>query len=180
MSPVQPLSEQQRAAVVRATLACLARAEAIFQRAFPAIPVRFDLRGRAAGMYRVKRGARLIRYNPHIFAKFFSDGLAETVPHEVAHYVTDVLHDLRKVRPHGPEWRAVAQLLGASPRASGRYDLSGIPLRRQTLFEYRCACTVSHQLGARRHGRAQRGETGYVCRRCGVLLEFTGGRARSG
>lgn len=179
MTEPQPLSDAQRATVVRATLACLARAEAIFQRAFPAIPVRFDLRGRAAGMYRVRRGARQIRYNPHIFAKFFADGLAETVPHEVAHYVTDVLHGLHRVRPHGPEWRAVAQALGATPRASGRYDLSGIPLRRQTWFDYRCACTA-HRLGARRHGRAQRGETGYVCRRCGTLLEFTGNRVANG
>lgn len=179
MSDPQLLSDTQRATVVRATLACLARAEAIFQRAFPAIPVRFDLRGRAAGMYRVRRGARQIRYNPHIFARFFADGLAETVPHEVAHYVTDVLHGLHRVRPHGPEWRAVAQALGATPRASGRYDLSGIPLRRRTLFDYRCAC-MSHQLGAHRHGRAQRGETGYVCRRCGAPLTFTGRATRDG
>lgn len=174
MSVVQPLSEIQRVAVVRATLACLARAEAVFHRAFPAVPVRFDLRGRAAGMYRVQRGARQIRYNPHIFAKFFTDSLTETVPHEVAHYVTDVLHGLRNVRPHGPEWRAVARALGASPRATGRYDLSGIPLRKQTLFDYRCACD-RHRLGARRHGRVQRGEAGYVCRRCGTLLTFAGG-----
>lgn len=176
MSIVQPLSESQRAAVVRATLACLARAEAVFQRAFPAVPVRFDLRGRAAGMYRVQRGARQIRYNPHIFAKYFTDSLAETVPHEVAHYVTDVLHGLRNVRPHGPEWRAVAQALGATPRATGHYDLSGIPLRRQTVFDYRCAC-ARHRLGARRHGRVQRGEAGYVCRRCGTPLIFAGSAA---
>lgn len=173
MTLVYLLSDIQRAAVVRATLACLARAEEIFQRAFPAIPVRFDLRGRAAGMYRVQRGTRQIRYNPHIFAKYFADSLAETVPHEVAHYVTDVLHGLRKVRPHGPEWRAIARALGATPRATGRYDLTGIPLRRQTLFDYRCAC-AQHRLGARRHGRVQGGEADYVCRRCGAALVYTG------
>lgn len=173
MSVVPTLSEPQRAAAVRATLACLARAESIFQRAFPALPVRFDLRGRAAGMYRVQRGARQIRYNPHIFAKYFSESLAETVPHEVAHYVTDVLHGLRNVRPHGPEWRSIARALGATARATGNYDLTGIPLRRQREFDYRCACT-RHALGARRHSRAQRGEATYVCRRCGSPLEFTG------
>ncbi|MBI5039921.1 MAG: hypothetical protein HZB57_01520, partial [Gammaproteobacteria bacterium] len=67
---VQPISEDQRGLVVQATAACLAHAEEIFQRSFPAIPLRFDLRGRAAGMYRVCRGTRLIRYNPHIFAKY--------------------------------------------------------------------------------------------------------------
>ncbi len=55
------------------------------------VPVRFELQGRAAGMYRVHKGERVIRYNPYIFSKYFDDSLANTVPHEVAHYITDVL-----------------------------------------------------------------------------------------
>lgn len=176
MTTVSPLSEAQRAAVVRATLACLAQAECIFGRHFPAVPVQFDLRGRAAGMYRVRRGARSIRYNPHIFAKYFPDNLAETVPHEVAHYVTDVLHGPARRRPHGPEWRAVARALGATPRATANYDLTGIPLRKRALFDYRCACT-QHRLGARRHRNVAGGTAMYVCRRCGVALRFAGGGA---
>lgn len=125
-------------------------------------------------MYRVCRGTRLIRYNPHIFAKYFAESLAQTVPHEVAHYVTDLIHGLRGVRPHGPEWRGIAQALGASPRATGNYDLGGIPLRRQSLYDYRCAC-AQHRLGVRRHNRIQRGEGGYLCRRCRVALVFCGG-----
>ena len=173
MTTVKPLSEPQRAAVIRATLACLARAEGLYRRSFPAIPVHFDLRGRAAGMYRVQRGARTIRYNPHIFAKFFSESLVETVPHEVAHYVTDVLHGLVNVRPHGREWREVARALGATPRATGRYDLTGIPLRRESVFDYRCTC-MEHRLGVRRHRRIQNGTAVYLCRRCGALLRFAG------
>jgi SprT protein len=170
---IQPITEAQRGLVIKATADCLTRAEAVYQRAFPAIPIRFDLRGRAAGMYRLYRGSRLIRYNPHIFAKYFDDGLAQTVPHEVAHYVTDLLYGLRKVRPHGPEWRHVAMALGASPRATGHYDLSGIPLRQSSLYDYRCACT-QHRLGVRRHTRVQRGEGGYLCRRCRTALVFSG------
>ena len=174
MSDLPPLSTQQRATVVRTTLACLGRAEKIFGHAFLAIPVRFDLRGKVAGMYRVQAGLRQIRYNPYIFAKYFADGLAQTVPHEVAHYVTDVLYGLRKVRPHGAEWRSIALALGAGPRATGVYDLTGIPLRRQMLYDYRCACS-QHRLGVRRHNRVQRGEGGYLCRRCRTTLVFCGG-----
>lgn len=170
---VQPISDGQRQRVVQATAECLAHAETIYQRPFPAIPIRFDLRGRAAGMYRVCRGSRLIRYNPHIFAKYFAESLAQTVPHEVAHYVTDLLYGLRRVRPHGLEWRGIAQALGASPRATGGYDLSGIPLRRQTLYDYRCAC-ARHRLGVRRHNRIQRGEGGYLCRHCRTALVYCG------
>lgn len=164
-----PLTEQQCQLVLEATCDCLARAGTIFQRAFPQIPVRFDLRGRAAGMYRVQRGVRLIRYNPHIFAKYFDDGLAQTVPHEVAHYVTDLLYGLRRVRPHGPEWRAIAQALGASPRATSTYDLTGIPVRRQSTYAYRCAC-MQHRLSAQRHNRVRRGQGQYLCRRCEAPL----------
>ena len=177
MSLANPLSDMQRAAVVRATLACLAQAERLFKQAFPAIPVRFDLHGRAAGMYRVRRGGRCIRYNAHILAKHFSEGLAETVPHEVAHYVADVLHGLSNIRPHGPEWRRIALALGATPRASGRYDLTGIPLRRQTVFDYACACSA-HRLGVRRHRNVQTGQAVYVCRACRSVLVFSGKPAR--
>lgn len=164
-----PLTEQQCQRILQATRDCLTHARALFLRKFPEIPVSFDLRGRAAGMYRVRHGARLIRYNPHIFARYFEDGLTQTVPHEVAHYVTDVLYGLRRVRPHGPEWRAVAAALDATPRATANYDLTGIPVRRQTTYAYRCAC-AQHRLGARRHNRVCRGEGRYVCRRCRTPL----------
>lgn len=173
---IAPIAQTQRQLVVQATAACLARAEAIFQRRFPAIPIHFDLRGRAAGMYRVYRGTRLIRYNAHIFAKYFADGLAQTVPHEVAHYVTDLIYGLRRVRPHGPEWRRVVVALGGVARATADYDLSGIPRRQQTVYDYRCACT-QHQIGARRHARVQRGEGVYLCRYCRAALVFCGGDA---
>jgi len=170
---VQPISDTQRHRVIQATADCLVHAEVTYQRPFPIIPIRFDLHGRAAGMYRIYRGTRLIRYNPHIFAKYFTEGLTQTVPHEVAHYVTDLLYGLRRVRPHGPEWRSIALALGARPHATSDYDLSGIPLRRQALYDYRCACT-QHRLGVRRHKHVQGGKGGYLCRRCRSPLVFCG------
>ncbi|MBU1191742.1 MAG: SprT-like domain-containing protein [Gammaproteobacteria bacterium] len=169
--PIQPLTDAQRHLVVRATHACVLHAEQLYQRAFGMISVRFDLSGRTAGMYRVRRGARMIRYNPYIFAKYFDDGLAQTVPHEVAHYITDIVHGLRKVRPHGPEWRAIAQALGADPKATFSADLSGVPQRRQRLFLYRCNCS-EHQLTSRRHNKIHRGEGVYLCRHCRAPLVY--------
>ncbi|MFN2308872.1 MAG: SprT-like domain-containing protein [Gammaproteobacteria bacterium] len=168
---ISPLNASQRQRVVAATHDCLVQAGGLFGRVFPPIPVQFDLRGRAAGMYRVRQGSRLIRYNPHIFAKYFDEGLAQTVPHEVAHYVTDLLHGLRRVRPHGPEWRAVAQALGARPRATAHYDLTDIPVRRQATYTYRCAC-MRHGLSAQRHNRVRRGQAQYLCRRCQSPLVY--------
>ena len=168
-----PIDKTQQDQVVAATHTCIQYAEQFLERELPFLPVAFDLKGRAAGMYRVRNEQRQIRYNPYIFGKYFEDNLANTVPHEVAHYVTDMLYGLRNVRPHGTEWQAVMHKLGAEPSVTCRYDLAGIPLRRQRRFSYRCDCS-SHAISTVRHNRVQRGLGNYVCRRCCKPLVFTG------
>ena len=166
---IQPLDEQGQEQVRRATEACLRQLEQRFRFTPEPIAVTFDLTGRAAGMYRVRRGERVIRYNPYVFAKYFDSNLAVTVPHEVAHYMTDCLYGLGNIRPHGEEWKAVMLSLGADPRVTACYDLSGVPVRRQRRFSYRCGCRT-HQLSACRHNKIQRGQSSYLCRRCGSAI----------
>lgn len=166
---IEPIGTGQRQQVCDATRDCLRRAEALFQLKHRPIDISFDLTGRAAGMYRVQRRQRLIRYNPYIFARYFEHGLQTTVPHEVAHYVTDRIHGLGRIRPHGVEWQTVMRALGAEPRVSARFDLQGIPQRQQRRFEYRCECTV-HQLTTCRHNKIISGKARYHCRLCGSLL----------
>lgn len=173
MTRVQPIGEQQRRQVCATTGECLRRVAGICRIEIPAIDIRFDLNGRAAGMYRVRQGRRCIRYNPYIFARYFDEGLAETVPHEVAHYATDVLYGLGNIRPHGAEWQGLMRALGVIPRATACYDLTGIPVRRQRRFSYRCSCTT-HHLSTRRHNRIHRDSAAYVCRRCKAPLVFAG------
>jgi SprT protein len=175
---VATLSREQQQRVVEVTCATIAQAAGLFDRRFAEIPVSFALRGRAAGMYVVRGGQRAIRYNPYIFARYFSDNLVNTVPHEVAHYVTDVLYGLRRVRPHGPEWRAVMRAFGAEPVATCRYDLDGIPVRRQRRYRYRCGC-MTHSVSAVRHRRIQDGSARYHCRHCRTPLSYTGRAAES-
>jgi len=170
---VAPITELQQEQVVTATRHCIERAGKLLQQKFTLPPVTFDLRGRAAGMYRVRQARRQIRYNPYIFGKYFTDNLANTVPHEVAHYLTDVLYGLHNVRPHGREWQAVMRVLDAEPSVTCHYDLTGVPLRRQRRFSYRCACS-SHAVSAVRHNRVQRGSGSYVCRQCRTPLVFAG------
>lgn len=172
MDAVAAIDEARRAAVVEATRAWIARAGVLYGRRFEPIPVLFDLKGRAAGMYRVQRGERVIRYNPYLFAKYPQDNLTVTVPHEVAHYITDRLYGLRRVRPHGREWRAVMQDFGVDPAAATDYDLAGIPTRSQRRHAYRCACLV-HQFSTRRHNLVAQGAR-YRCRHCGDELVYSG------
>jgi len=175
MVTVEPIDGRQRRRVVAATTDCLARAGEVLGRRFAAIPVVFDLTGRAAGMYRVSRGERVIRYNPYIFAKAFADNLANTVPHEVAHYVVDLVYGRDHARPHGPEWSEIMTALGADPGRTHAYDLTGVPRRTQRRHPYRCACTT-HHLTTRRHYRVLRGTMTYRCRRCGEALTALGAR----
>lgn len=173
--PVQitPLNAAQQQQVTAATRDCIRQLGELLDHRLEPVPVSFALRGRAAGMYRVQRGERQIRYNPYIFAKYLADNLANTVPHEVAHYATDVLYGLHNIRPHGAEWRAVMQLLGAAPVVTCRYDLSGIPLRRQRRFRYRCACST-HAITSARHNRVVSGRVRYFCKHCRTALAFAG------
>ena len=173
---LDPISVVQQQLVIAATRELLMRARDILQHNFADIPVQFNLKGRAAGMYWHKQGVRVIRFNPWLFAKYFDDNLHSTVPHEVAHYLCDCLYGLRMIRPHGREWRALMQLLGAAPQTRHAYDLQGVPQRRQQRFTYRCACR-SYALGPQRHRRIVSGLGYYQCRHCAAKLTYAGTKA---
>lgn len=162
---IEPINFQCQQQVRIATGDVIRRARRIYSHDLPMIPVQFDLKGRAAGMYRVHGKNRVIRYNPYLFAKYFDDNINTTVPHEVAHYVVDVLYGAHRVRPHGTEWQQVMLALGVEPSVTGNYDLSGVPVRRQHRHSYQCACSV-HQISTARHNKIQHGKARYYCRNC--------------
>ncbi|MBA6412604.1 SprT-like domain-containing protein [Parahaliea sp. F7430] len=171
MQEVEPIGAQQREQVIAATAEYIALAEQHWQRPFETIPVSFDLSGRSAGMFRVAGQRRWIRYNPWIFSKFFEENLANTVPHEVAHYIVDVLYTRHRIRPHGPQWREVMRVFGAEPEVTFSLDLSGVPQRRQQRHHYHCGCQ-DHALSTTRHHRVLKGLGRYHCRRCRGLLVY--------
>lgn len=166
---IDPIDHRREQQVRLKTGEFIRQASRMYQHQFPMIPVLFDLSGRAAGMYKVHNKKRIIRYNPYLFAKYFDDNFTTTVPHEVAHYVVDMLYGCSRVKPHGVEWQQVMLSLGAEPRATGSYDLSGIPIRRQQRHIYQCACTL-HRISTVRHNKILRGQANYYCRNCNSAL----------
>lgn len=168
---IQPINETQEQQVCEATFQLLNQTRELYKVNFTNIPVKFDLKGRAAGMYLVKNKQRYIRYNPYLFAKYFDDNLETTVPHEVAHYVTDMLYGLRRIKPHGNEWQSVMRDLGVNPSVTAKYDLTGIPVRQQKRFTYQCNCT-SHLLSTVRHNKINLGKAQYHCRYCGTIIRL--------
>ncbi len=162
---IDPITPGQQQQVIERTSDLLQQCQNHFGRAFKPIDLRFDLRGRSSGMYVLKHKQRYLRFNPFIFAKYFDDNLATTVPHEVAHYVSDILFGIKNIRPHGKEWQAIMHTLGVEPKVTGNYNLSGIPLKQQRRFAYACGC-MTHQLTTTRHNKIITGKARYYCRKC--------------
>ncbi len=169
MTIIDPIGAHLQGQVVAATATYIDKARSLFDADFNIIPVQFDLKGKAAGMYRVQNSESVIRYNPYLFAKYFDDSLAVTVPHEVAHYITDRLYGLRKIRPHGKEWKTVMGKFGVDASRTCHYDMEGIPTRVFKRFPYGCGCT-QHTLTARLHNQITQGKKHYFCRQCGSVL----------
>ncbi|MFO8005866.1 SprT-like domain-containing protein [Thioalkalivibrio sp.] len=134
----------------------------------PIPEIRLDLRGRAAGQWRVKDGVETLRFNPEAFIRDWHAHFPATVAHEVAHSIVYRRFGLKAVPPHGSEWRKVMAELGFPPLVTHRTPLSG---RRSRVYIYKCECR-SHRLGPRRHHLIRQRGYQYACRDCGGRLEF--------
>ncbi len=164
MPHVTPIQTDQQEQIIAATEAYIDQASINLNHSFESVPVLFDLKGRAAGMYKVNKSRRMIRYNPYLFAKYFTENISSTVPHEVAHYIVDVLFGMKKTQPHGNEWRSIMEMFKADASVTCSFDLDGIPTRHYQRFDYSCLCRT-HQLTRIRHNRAMKGMR-YHCRSC--------------
>ena len=130
--------------------------------------IRFDLKGKAAGMVVYRQGmAPVVRYNPAMLRACQTEFLTQTLPHEVAHLVTRVLFG-SAIRPHGPEWKGVMDFFGTEARRCHNFDIHPDTVRRLRRFSYACACR-EHRLTSIRHNRILKGQR-YLCKRCGATL----------
>jgi SprT protein len=168
---IKPITTAQRLAITERTNEYFQRAAVLFDTRLKSVEITFNLKGRVAGMYRLSRYKREIRYNPYIFAKYFDDNFNTTIPHEVAHYITDIIYGLRNIKPHGKEWKAVMHAFEADASVTANYDLSGIPVKKQKLFTYQCECR-DHQLTTVRHKRIVKNSARYYCNHCKQSLRF--------
>ena len=179
---ITPLNTKKQQLVIEETRAYIKHAADIYKIKNTDIDITFDLTGRAAGMYRVKRKIfshkREIRYNPFIFSKYYSDNFNTTIPHEVAHYISDLIYGLRNIKPHGMEWKEIMQAFSADAAVTANYNLSGIPQRNRTLYTYHCACR-EHQIGVIRHNRIKNQHNKYICNACKQTI-YSGQPAVSG
>jgi len=165
------LTYAQKQQVLAKTRYFIDQANSLMSLSLEEISVAFDLKGKSSGMFVVKHEQLSIRYNEMIFSAYFEDSLNNTVAHEVAHYVVFSIWGLKKVMPHGQEWKQVMSMFGVRPEVTSDYDISHIPLNQQRRFEYACACTT-HQLSTTRHNKVQKRRAVYSCRQCRQPLKL--------
>jgi len=175
MTFIEPIDQSMQERVVNEFERYRLYAASVFNQTFASLPVRFDLKGRAAGMYCVKsyKGniERSIRFNPWLFAKYPDDSWENTIPHELAHYIADCLYGMRTIRPHGKEWKSIMHSLGAEPVVRASYNLDGIPVRQVKRYLYRCDCR-DIPLSSYRHKKIQSGMQRYRCKDCLSDLQY--------
>jgi SprT protein len=177
---IEKIDTEQRRQVIAQTHKYIETACDLYNREFEFIPISFNLSGRAAGMYKVSGKSQLIRYNPYIFHRYFEENMQITVPHEVAHYVTDKIYghvqhrifSARRIKPHGVEWQSVMAEFGVDASRTCSFNLDGLPVRQYKNYLYACQCR-QHQLGSRRHNKVVRKQARYHCRACGGPLILT-------
>jgi SprT protein len=190
MNTIQPIGKAKQEQVIEEVNRYIQLASGLYRRAFPKIDVLFNLSGKSAGIYRCyyekttgnyhtfwmqnltalrARKKQEIRFNPWLFAKYPDDSWHNTIPHEVAHYISDCCFGLNNIKPHGREWQQIMEDFEAEPLVRANYDLDGIPLRRITRYKYTCGCR-DVELTAHRHNKIQRGKQVYQCRDCSQPL----------
>ena len=178
---ITPIPQQRQKDVIAETHRYIRLAESLYKRIFADVDVVFNLRGKTAGMYRchfetsgywqkkVRKKYQQIRFNPWLFAKYDQDSWDNTIPHEVAHYISDCLYGLDQIKPHGIEWQNIMRDFNAEPLVRVRYDLSDIPTRKVRHYRYSCGCRTI-ELTAHRHNKIQNGSQEYLCRKCNNVL----------
>jgi SprT protein len=190
MITIKPIGIEKQQEAIQRVQYYIELASNLYRQKIPVIDVVFNLRGKAAGMYRCYRPRnsnglnplnvfkshnsmatfnRQIRFNPWLFAKYPKDSYDNTIPHEVAHYISDYLYNLKNIKPHGKEWKAIMRDFGAEPNVTGNYTLEGIPVKKIKRYDYQCACRQV-ALTVYRHRKIIQGVQQYCCRDCKQIL----------
>lgn len=102
----------------------------------------------------------------------YDEQLNCTLPHEIAHACAFTIFGY-DIAPHGYEWRKVMRWMGVNPERCHDMDMSGVRVRRQQRFAYKCNCGYNHQLSQTLHNKHQSGRY-RICNNCRARLVYVG------
>ena len=135
--------------------------------------IRLDIRGACAGQSCYCEGKTWVRFNEVLFRDNLDYFKAQTIPHELAHWVIMHNGEVEKNefylghKPHGNLWRKVMRILGAEPRVTHDLDVRKATPSR---IMYKCECR-EWPLSKTRHNKILRGRAAYSCPKCKQGLE---------
>jgi len=150
--------------------ACLQVAEKVYKREFKRPSVIFKKRGATAGTANYARWQ--LNFNVTLLDENVDHFVKQTVAHEVAHLVCNVVYDggkTHRVRgertsPHGRNWASVMSVLGVPADTTHKYDVSNSAIKQKPRkkFSYHCTgCKRDLPMGAIRHKKQQSGRASY-------------------
>ena len=120
---------------------------------FDNVAVRFDLKGRAAGMACRRVNSYSVRFNADMMTRdAFDHVLNNTVPHEIAHIVC--MMNPRLGRNHDAGWTRVCRLLGGNGQ---RCHTEEVVYGKGNTYEYTTDCGHRVRVSSVIHGKIQRG-----------------------
>ena len=166
MDPIDSLHQQE---VCRHVGNWLEKGRQLFAISTPEPEILFDLKGRTAGQFSIRKGQPRIRFNPYLFSKYYSENLSTTVPHEVAHMIVYYRYGRLGIKPHGREWRDVMSEFAVDANVTADFDITGIPVKKVTRHPYICQCR-KHWLTSYRHNKILANQASYKCRACNSIL----------
>ena len=148
---------------------CIALAEKHFGITMPKVDIRFDLKGRAAGMACYRGDYFYLRFNVNHMAmggQTWDHLLNDTVPHEVAHTVCQAFPKFG--RNHDQGWKRVCVILGGNGRRTYNEDDAPEAVAAQRPYVY--ITTHGHEVRVTKvmHAKIQRGAN-YTARGKGQL-----------
>jgi len=110
-----------------------------------------------------------IELSTQLFLKNTQSFLEDTIPHEVAHILTEILFPDAK-QGHGPEWKSIMKKLGVVPNRHHTYDVSSC---FKNNHRYVCSCERVFSLSNLKHKKINSGKSSYSCPSCmSVLMYF--------
>lgn len=142
---------------------CIAAAEAKYGK-MPAIRIRFDLRGRSAGIagadgINPNTGEIIrpyLRFNVEAIRNHWDEMVKQTIPHEVAHIVAYCFPRLGASH-HNHAWRMIDRSLGGTGERCHRMQLTPAKTRNVTRYRYVLDSGLEISVGPKHHRALQMG-----------------------
>lgn len=131
----------------------------------PAVTIRYDLKGRAAGMAGCRRSwdgtatDLYLRFNREALEKDWDHMVKQTIPHEVAHLVAYCFPRLG-AKNHNSAWKMIDRSLGGTGERCHQMELT--PAKARSRFIYVTASGAEVVVGPKHHKGLQEGRYGYL------------------